>query len=104
MGRSENAIESPVCEYAEDQGFLVRKFNSPSTIGVPDQIFFGFGTVFLIEFKSPNGRLEPYQKREINRIREHGVRVFVVGDVEFGKSIIDGAKRVGEANGWHATT
>jgi len=91
----ESDIEKEVSEYAEDQGFLVRKYNSPCVVGVPDRIFFGHGQVFLIEFKAPEGKLSPMQKREITKIRAHGCRVFVVDNVDSGKLIIDGAKMTG---------
>lgn len=89
----ESDIEREVCKYAEGCGFLVRKYNSAGVVGVPDRIFFGFGLVFLIEFKTPTGRLSAMQEREIQRIRDHGVKCFVVDDVDDGKRIIDGAIR-----------
>ena len=93
---SEKVIEKKVCAYAEDQGFLVRKYNSPGVIGVPDRIFFGYGLCFLIEFKGPNGVLSPAQGREIERIRDHGVKVFVVNNIFEGQYIIEGAKAYGK--------
>jgi len=97
MGKKETKIENAVCEYAEEQGFLVRKYHSIGVRGGPDRILFGHGQCFLIEFKSPDGDLEPWQEREINRIREHGVKVFVMDDIKEGKLIIDGAKIIGTA-------
>jgi len=93
MGKAENKIESAVNEYAEKNGFLVRKYTSPNVIGVPDGIYFGYGLVFLIEFKSPKGVLSRAQKDEIQRIRRHGCKVFVVETIEYGKSIFDCAMR-----------
>ena len=92
----EKDIEKEVCEYAEKLGFLVRKFTSPTTIAVPDRIFWGHSQCFLIEFKSPTGRLHAAQEREIQRIRNHGGKVFIVDNVEDGKLIIDGAYSVGK--------
>lgn len=86
-------IEREVCKYAESCGFMVRKFTSPGIVGVPDRIFIGFGLVFFIEFKALGGKLSAMQEREMNRIREHGVKCFVVYDVDDGKRIIDGAIR-----------
>jgi len=91
----ESEIEKEVCDYAEAQGFLVRKYNSPCVVGVPDRIVFGYGQVFLIEFKAPNGKVSPMQQREIHKIRSHGCRVFIIDNIESGKLIIDGAMMVG---------
>ena len=92
MGKKERKIETPVCDYAEEQGFLVRKYQSLGVRGGPDDIFYGHGLVFLMEFKTPEGDLEPWQTREIDLIRKHGCKVFVVDNVDAGKLIIDGAK------------
>ena len=92
MGKAEAKIESTVNEYAEEQGFLVRKYASLGVKGAPDRIYYGHGQVFLMEFKTPTGTTSGPQKREIERIRAHGCKVFVVDNVAMGKSIIDGAK------------
>ena len=86
---TEKDIEKKVCKYAEEKGFLVRKYNSPGVTGVPDRILFGHGGVFLIEFKKPEGRLSAAQRREIARIRDHGAVCFVVDSVEYGGKVID---------------
>ena len=101
MGKAENRIESAVNNYAQQQGFLTRKYNSPNVRGVPDQIYFGYGQVFLMEFKAPNGVLSGHQEREIKRLKAHGVRVFVVDSIELGEQIVDGARIVGEKESWH---
>ena len=92
MGKKENKVEHPVCKYAEEQGFEVRKVQFIGRQGAPDRLLMGRGEVFFIEFKSPDGDLEPWQGREIERIRDAGVKVYVVDDVHVGKFIIDGIK------------
>ena len=94
MGKKENKIEQAVVDYAKDNGFLVRKYSSPGVPGGPDRIFYGHGTVFLLEFKTPSGVLSPEQKNEITRLKNHGVKVFIVSDIETGCQIIDGAVMV----------
>ena len=91
MGKAENRIEAAVCNYAEQKGFLVRKYNAPGVQGVPDRIFWGHGQCFLIEFKAPGGKLSAQQDREIGKLREHGATVFVVEDISYGETLIDGA-------------
>ena len=94
----ESDIEKTVCTYAETQGFLVRKFTSPGSIGVPDQLFWGYGEHFLIEFKATGEEPSPAQSREHVRLRAAGAKIFVVDDIAFGKKIVDGAKTSGESN------
>ena len=95
MGKAEARIEAAVNNYAEQNGFLVRKYASLGVKGAPDRIYFGHGQCFLIEFKAPTGSLSRPQEREIQRIREHGVKVFVVDSIALGEQVIDGAKITG---------
>ena len=99
MGKKENSIEQPVCDYAEYQGFEVRKVRYIAREGCPDRLFMGYGSTFFIEFKHPDGELSKTQIREVNKMRAAGTRVFVVDDVEDGKIIVDGAKLNAERDG-----
>lgn len=94
MGKKEHKVEQSVVDYAKKNGFLVRKYNSPGVPGGPDRIFYGHGTVFLIEFKTPDGVLSAEQTNEIARLRSHGVKAFVVDSIEMGCQIIDGGVMV----------
>lgn len=86
----EKDIEKKVCKYAKDNGFLVYKFTSPGQWAVPDRVFISPNkSVFFIEFKAPGKKPTPAQMREITRIRDKGILVFVVDDVTDGKRIID---------------
>lgn len=89
--KKEGKIEQAIVDFARSRGFLVRKYSSPGVPGGPDRIFFGHGTVFLLEFKTPDGKLSSEQKNEITRLRNHGVKVFVIDDTDTGKMVIDGA-------------
>jgi len=104
MGKKEHKIEQAVVDFAKERKFLVRKYNSPGVPGGPDRIFYGHGTVFLIEFKTPEGVLSAEQTNEITRLRNHGVKVFIVSDINTGKMVIDGAvmvqKRLKTAGCW----
>ncbi len=89
----EKQIESAVCKYAEENGFLQHKFSSPAHFGVPDRIFFGdLGLVFMIEFKRKGGKPTAAQEREAMRLKMLGHRVYLVDSVEFGKEVIDREK------------
>lgn len=91
MGKKENAVEQPVCDYAESLGFEVRKIQYVAHYGAPDRMFYGYGQLFFIEFKSPEGVLSSSQKREIKKMHDADIKAFVVDDVEQGKLIIDDA-------------
>lgn len=83
---TEKDIEGKVCDFAVRQGCYVRKFASPARRGVPDRLFITpLGRVFFIEFKTPKGGTTPLQRREIAEIRDRGVTVFIIDNVQGGK-------------------
>lgn len=70
----ESDIENEVCTYAKKNGFLVFKFTSPGSRGVPDRLFINSeGTPIFIEFKKPRGRVAKLQQVWISRLRKQGV-------------------------------
>lgn len=86
----EKDIEKRVCDYAKSKGCLTYKFVSPSRRSVPDRLLIvPKGTVFFIEMKRRGQKPTPSQAVEIEKIRALGVKVFVVDDVDTGKSVID---------------
>lgn len=86
----ERDIEAKVCDYAKQRGLLVYKFTSPARAAVPDRMFITpSGTVFFCEFKASGKKATAPQKREHERLRGHGVSVYVVDNVTIGKGIID---------------
>jgi hypothetical protein len=86
----ERQIEKKVCDYAKSKGMLVYKFNSPSRAAVPDRLFITpHGRMFFIEFKRTGQSATPAQVREIDKLMEHYVWVFVVDTVDDGNRIID---------------
>ena len=86
----EKDIEKRVCKYAESKGLLQYKFTSPNRSSVPDRLFFTKkGTAFLIEFKRQGQVPTAAQAREIQRLIDQGVSVFVMDDIETGKLLID---------------
>ena len=86
----EKQIETRVCDYAKDRGLLVYKFTSPARAAVPDRMFVApSGKVFFIEFKATGEKATVPQTREHQRLRDHGVLVLVVDNVDEGKGVID---------------
>lgn len=86
----EKQIEAKVCDYAKERGLLVYKFTSPNRMAVPDRMFVRpDGKIFFIEFKREGQKPTPAQYREHERLRGHGVLVFVVNNVFSGMLVID---------------
>lgn len=80
-------VEGPVCDFAEKNGWIVRKLAWVGRRGGPDRFFAKEGRVVLVEFKRPGGEPEPLQAREHRRLRKAGVDVRVVDSVEAGRAI-----------------
>ena len=90
MTMLEKDIEKRVCDYAKEKGVLVYKFTSPNRAAVPDRLFIiPFSGMFFIEFKQFGKKATPQQEREHQRLRQAGVTVYVIDDVEVGKAMID---------------
>jgi hypothetical protein len=85
----EKDIERKVCKYAKVLGIEPYKFSSPARAAVPDRMFVFEGLVFFIEFKRKGYKPTSAQHREINRLRNHGVPVFVIDSIETGKYVMD---------------
>lgn len=86
----EKVIEQKVCDHAKKLGCIVYKFTSPSRRSVPDRIFImpkGKG-IFFIEFKRRGSHPTPAQTVEIEKIRMQGIKVFVIDEVEKGRSAV----------------
>ena len=85
----EKDIERKVCDYAKAHDCLAYKFTSPQRASVPDRLFVtDKGLVFFIEFKAPGKKPTEGQASEIRRLRNKGVSVFVVDNVDVGKQIV----------------
>lgn len=85
----EAAIEKPVCHWAEEDGWFVRKLGYPGRKGAPDRWFLKGGRHVLIEFKDEGKPPEPLQERERKRILAHG------GEAYFCDSIADACRILG---------
>ena len=86
----EKQIEAKVCEYAKTKNVLVYKFTSPARAAVPDRMFIRpDGRIWFVEFKRQGAKPTEAQEREHHRLRQHKVNVFVIDNVEEGKTMID---------------
>ena len=77
---TESGLERWARKQAARHGVLMYKFRSPTRRGVPDATLFFNGAAALVEFKSPKGtgKLSKLQEKEIAKLREHYLRVYVV--------------------------
>jgi|SaaInlStandDraft_4_1057021.scaffolds.fasta_scaffold40053_3 hypothetical protein len=87
----EKVIETKVCDYAKSKGMLAYKFTSPNRAAVPDRMFItaSGGKVWFAEFKRLGKKPTPQQTREIQRMRDRDIKVFVIDNIEDGKKLID---------------
>ena len=86
----EKQIEAKVCDYARSKGWLAYKFTSPARAAVPDRLMISpSGKCVFIEFKRAGEKPTPAQAREHDRLRDQKVAVFVIDNVEDGKTLID---------------
>jgi hypothetical protein len=78
---SESKVEGELKQMIEKHGGICYKFTSPSRVGVPDRLcIFNKSLWFMVETKSEDGVVKPWQEREHVRLRGRGVRVFVLHD------------------------
>lgn len=85
----ESEIERIVCERAEAAGWLVRKFKYIGRRAAADRLFIRRGRVVFIEFKQAGKDARPGQAREIDRLEDHGAKVYVIDSIEDGCAILE---------------
>jgi len=88
---AESDIETAVCEYAEERGYLQRKLKWADKRGAPDRFFAHplAPVPFMIEFKAPGERVRPDQGREIRKLRDAGVIVYIIDSEWGGRAVVD---------------
>lgn len=86
----EKVIEKRVCDHAKKLGYLTYKFNSEARRSVPDRMFVSStGVIYFIEFKRKGKKPTTGQERELKRLHEKNVPVFVIDDVKSGVWLVD---------------
>lgn len=84
----ESSLESKICRHAKQNGWLVYKFTSPGTRGVPDRIFIKNGRLIFVEFKSSTGELTKLQIVQRDKLLKHGMEWHMINDVESGRTLL----------------
>ena len=89
MGVRENKVERFLDSEIMKLGGITRKWVSPGVNGVPDRIVIVKGHVWFVEVKTVDGKLSPWQSRELDRLKSHGANVAVVYGERGVKDFID---------------
>lgn len=78
MGKRESKVETYLDTEVKKLGGITRKWVCPGRSGVPDRIVIVRGIVFFVEVKTMDGTVEPWQKREMDKLNESGALTLVV--------------------------
>lgn len=77
----ESEIESYFKRRVKEEGGEVRKLQWVNHRGATDQLAMLNGPHF-VELKAPGKKPEPHQAREHERMRKHGLKVYVIDTLE----------------------
>src|SRR6056297_312481 len=74
----ESALQAKLLKYCKSCGLLARAVAWRGRRGCPDVVIMGDGHCLWIELKRPDGkgRRSTWQRREHERMREHGITVY----------------------------
>ncbi len=76
---NEKQIEARLVKRVKEVGGLALKFVSPGHRGVPDRlVFLPGGLLYLVELKTPGGKLTKLQNRTKARFEELGFKYYVI--------------------------
>ena len=80
MGNSERNLQRYLIISAELHDIFCRKVQAIGHVGFPDMFLARNGRIVLVELKSPTGkgRLSKKQEKEIERLRNEGINVYVI--------------------------
>lgn len=73
--------------FATRRGWMARKMRYVGRRSCPDRWFFRRGRVIAVEFKRPGEQPNPSQRREIKRLRDAGIEVYVIDNIEAGRDL-----------------
>jgi len=80
MENSERNLQRYLIISAELHDIFCRKVQAIGHVGFPDLFLARNGRIVLVELKSPSGkgRLSKKQEKEIERLRNEGINVYVI--------------------------
>ena len=84
MENSERNLQRYLIISAELHDIFCRKVQAIGHVGFPDMFLARNGRIVLVELKSPTGkgRLSKKQEKEIERLRNEGINVYVIDSYE----------------------
>jgi hypothetical protein len=90
MTKSEKDLQHYLIVSAELHDIFCRKIQAVGHVGFPDVFLARNGRIVLVELKSPSGkgRLSKKQEKEIERLRNEGVNVYVIDSYERADDVI----------------
>ena len=97
MGR-EILVQDAVVERFEQFGWLCRPCVYAGRKGSPDRWFLRKGMWLLVEFKRRDRPVDPIQKREHDRLKMAGARVYVIDNIEDGFDLVETMTRLSDTN------
>jgi len=78
----ESVLESKSIDLAEKRGWWYRKLKWIGRRGAPDRLFVRKGVVIFVEFKAYGKEPTIQQSREHKRMRDQGLRVEVIDNID----------------------
>lgn len=84
----ESKLEKDAVKFAIANGWLSRKFKSPSRRAAPDRIFMRGGYLMFIEFKKFGEEPTEQQQMEHDRYRAKGMHVHVVDNMALAQLLL----------------
>lgn len=85
----ESEIERPAMAFAVAAGWKRTKIMRAYPTGFPDNFLARKDRgVILIEFKRPGKDLEPQQEKRVRELREAGVTVYVIDNLDKAKAVL----------------
>ena len=83
------AVQEPVTEFARSRGWRARRMAYLGRRNCPDSWFFKGGEVIVVEFKNLDDEPNIGQLREHARLREAGLKVYVIDNVSDGNALFE---------------
>ncbi len=77
----EKKVENYLKEEVEELGGICFKFTSPGNVGVTDRLVIFKGVTIFVELKRPKQKPTDIQKYQHQRIRDHGMLVYVIDEL-----------------------
>ena len=90
MTKSEKNLQRYLIISAELHDIFCRKVQAIGHVGFPDMFLARNGRIVLVELKSPTGRgrLSKKQGREIERLKDVGINVYVIDSYSGAADVI----------------